>query len=57
MKISDHVKFHMRGTPNWVICIGDEMARTKHLDMGTYYFIEVKYQKLLILPLETFNIL
>ena len=25
-------------------CRGNEMAKTKYLDMGTYYFIEEKYQ-------------
>ena len=29
---------------------GDEMAKTKYLDMSIYYLIEEKYQKHLILP-------
>ena len=30
-----------------MICTDDEMAKTKSLDMGTFYLIEEKYQKTL----------
>ena len=46
MTISDHVKFHKRGTPiNLVICTGGGIAKPKYLDMGTDHLIEEKYQK------------